>query len=486
MSISSLGSIGKGKTVPSGEEERNNILRQMKVRTTLKGDQSWITKHDDSEDHTIEPLSSHNRTTSFSSVRDESNARSPNTRAPAGYIIRGVFTRTIDSSSHSQHRPSKTNGAPRSASGQLGAANSGHPLQSSGYKMTTEDYKKLAPYNIRRSSISGAEEEEVPFTPEEQKRRSQAAIGVLRKTAPREHSYVLSAAKKTTSSPTQELQSPFLAKRVDVVDEELLPEKNQDPPALARPDPGLSSSTTEKIVYPQITTPTAELHLVAPDLEALSTPDSCEENNAAPKIIKGVPGTLQDGQSDPTVASQQLADLSILEPQSSPSGPEQQIRAEDCTNMLMSPSSCMVTVTVSDTSEQSQLCVPAVSSKVDSSSTIKGILFVKEYMNTSEVSSGKPVFSHCDSSSSIEDSLGLAKKPPHEGSPPERPTEGVCTYCSHEIQDCPKITLEHLGICCHEYCFKCGICNKPMGDLLDQIFIHRDTIHCGKCYEKLF
>lgn len=30
-----------------------------------------------------------------------------------------------------------------SASGQLGAANSGHPLQSSGYKMTTEDYKKL-------------------------------------------------------------------------------------------------------------------------------------------------------------------------------------------------------------------------------------------------------------------------------------------------------------------------------------------------------
>lgn len=30
-----------------------------------------------------------------------------------------------------------------SASGQLGAANSGRPLQSSCYKMTTEDYKKL-------------------------------------------------------------------------------------------------------------------------------------------------------------------------------------------------------------------------------------------------------------------------------------------------------------------------------------------------------
>ncbi|XP_052027551.1 zinc finger protein 185 isoform X2 [Apodemus sylvaticus] len=553
MSISSLGGIGKGKPVPSGEEERNNILKQMKVRTTLKGDQSWITKHDDSEDHTIEPLSSQNRATSFSSVRDESNVRSPNTRAPAGYIIRGVFTRTIDSSSHSQHRPSKTNGAPRSASGQLGAANSGRPLQSSGYKMTTEDYKKLAPYNVRRSSISGTEEEEVPFTPDEQKRRSQAAIGVLRKTAPREHSYVLSAAKKTTS-PTQELHLPFIAKRVDVVDEDVLPAKILEPPALARPDPDLNSLTTEKIVHLQITTPRAGLNLVAPDLEDLSpsadcktnvapktieawqempadarcdqgdlliaaqhsadpstpdlqsspsapnqlikhdacvssSPDAFEEKNAAPKIIKAlqkVPGTLQDGQGDPTVAFQQLSDLSILEAQSSPSGPEQQIKVEDCTNKQMSPSSCMVTVTVSDTSEQPQLCVPGASHEVDSSSAIKGILFVKEYMNTSESSSGKSMFSHCDSARSIEDSLDLAKKNTYEGTPSERPTEGVCTYCSREIQDCPKITLQHLGICCHEYCFKCGICNKPMGDLLDQIFIHRDTIHCGKCYEKLF
>lgn len=546
MSISSLGDIGKGRPLPSGEEERDNILKQMKVRTTLKGDQSWITKHDISEDHTKEPLSSQNRATSFSSVRDESNVRSPNTRAPAGYIIR--------------------------ASGQLGTANSGRPLQSPGYKMTTEDYKKLAPYNIRCSSASGTEEDEVPFTPDEQKRRSQAAIGVLRKTAAREHSYVLSAAKKTTSSPTQELQSPFIAKRVDVVDEDVLPEKRQEPPALTRHAPGLSvdgrrthisqeiliecmpnmpspsgnqepSLTTEKIVHLQISTPRAGLHLEAlspsgdyktnmapktieawqempddmkggqgdllttteyaadpstPHLQsnpsalnqlikhdacASSTPDACEKKNTAPKIINA----LQEIHGDSNVASQQLADLSIPKPQSSPSEPQQQIQVEDYTNNQKSPSSSIATVTVSNTSEQSQLTVPGASSEVDSGSTIKGILFVKEYMNASEVSSGKPVFSHCDSTSCIEDSLDLAKKAPRDGTPPsERPTEGVCTYCSREIQDCPKITLEHLGICCHEYCFKCEICNKPMGDLLDQIFIHRDTIHCGKCYEKLF
>ena len=35
-----------------------------------------------------------------------------------------------------------------------------------------------------------------------------------------------------------------------------------------------------------------------------------------------------------------------------------------------------------------------------------------------------------------------------------RTSGGICTYCNREIRDCPKITLEHLGICCHDYCFK--------------------------------
>ncbi|XP_059107579.1 zinc finger protein 185 isoform X3 [Peromyscus eremicus] len=604
MNVSALG----GKPLSSGEEERNNVLKQMKVRTTLKGDKSWIIKHEDSEDPTIQLPSGQNCTTS-SSVGEVSNARSPNTKAPAGYIIRGVFTRTIDSSSHYQQHLSKTNGAPR---------------------------------------------------------RSQAASGVLRKTAPQEHSYVLSAVKKNTSSPTQDVQAPFIAKRVDVVDEDVLPQKKQEPPALARPVSGLSSVDggktqvsqaiqtecmpsvpspsgsqepslkTEEIVRLQITTPRAGLHLVASDLEALrsshknnevscseefkrdsacedkfkncntdsersgtmiisflesknnsapdlenkkadlkgpsadceknvapktieacqetggategsqrdpamatqysadpstpelksspgvrnqvikleacvsSTPVACKENNAAPKISEvwqETPEPPRGCQGDRAVAIQQLADPSTPEPQSSPSRSEQQTKLGNSTNKLKGPSSCTVTVNVATTSEQTHLHIPAASSELDFGSTIKGILFVKEYMNASEVSSGKPVFSHygsqrnrrscwlmCSllhyipcSTSSIEDSLNLEKKPPHEGTPPsERPTEGVCTYCSHEIRDCPKITLEHLGICCHEYCFKCGICNKPMGDLLDQIFIHRDTIHCGKCYEKLF
>uniref|UniRef100_A0A2R9BVG0 Zinc finger protein 185 with LIM domain n=1 Tax=Pan paniscus TaxID=9597 RepID=A0A2R9BVG0_PANPA len=466
--------------------------------------------------------------------------------------------------------------------------------------MTTEDYKKLAPYNIRRSSTSGDTEEEeevVPFSSDEQKR----------------------------SSPTQETQAPFIAKRVEVVEEDGPSEKSQDPPALARSTPGSnrsspgnkdkeapcsrelqrdlageeafrgpntdaarssaqlsdgnvgsgatgsrpeglaavdigsergSSSATSVSAVPadrksnstaaqedakadpkgaladyegkNVATRVGEAWQERPGAprggqgdpavptqqpadpstpERQSSPsgseqlvrrESCgssvladfEGKDVATKVGEAWqdrPGAPRGGQGDPAVPTQQPADPSTPEQQNSPSGSEQFVRRESCTSRVRSPSSCMVTVTVTATSEQPHIYIPAPASELDSSSTTKGILFVKEYVNASEVSSGKPVSARYSNVSSIEDSFAMEKKPPCGSTPySERTTGGICTYCNREIRDCPKITLEHLGICCHEYCFKCGICSKPMGDLLDQIFIHRDTIHCGKCYEKLF
>ncbi|XP_027463106.1 zinc finger protein 185 isoform X7 [Zalophus californianus] len=613
MSISALGSSTKGKPLPPGEEERNNVLKQMKVRTTLKGDKSWITKQDESEGHTLELPSGRSRATSFSSAGEVTKARPPSVRAPTGYIIRGVFTKPIDSSCQPQQHFPKANGAPKSATGLLRAAPTGPPRpSSSGYKMTTEDYKKL----------------------------SEAASSVVRKTAPREHSYVLSAAKKST--------------RVEVVNEDRPSEKSQDPPALARSPPGSNSTRGEEIVRLQIMTPGAGLHLMSPDLEGMSSspgskdkeassrreakrdlfgeeackspsPDpersstqssdgnvgsramsflpegltgadigsgrggssatlasagpadwksdspvdledkeahlkgtlaGSEEKNVASKVgetwqekptaLRGgqgdpavpsqqpaaprtpepqssprrpeqlveldsqasstlagseeknvtskvgetwqeKPTALRGGQGDPAAPSQQPAAPRTPEPQSSPRRPEQLVELDSQASRVRNPSSCMVTVTVAASTEQPHVYIPASPSELDSSSTSKGILFVKEYMNASEVSSGKPVSSCYSSIRSTEDSCDMEKKPACDSSLYSKRTSGrICTYCNQEIRDCPKITLEHLGICCHDYCFKCGICSKPMGELLDQIFIHRDTIHCGKCYEKLF
>ncbi|XP_032331919.1 zinc finger protein 185 isoform X20 [Camelus ferus] len=682
MSISALGGTTKGKPLPPGEAERNNVLKQMKVRTTLKGDKSWITKQDDSEGRTLELPSGRSRATSFSSPGEVPKARPPSTRAPTGYIIRGVFTKPVDSSSQPQQHFPKANGAPKSAASLLKAAPAGPPRPSFlGYKMTTEDYKKLAPYNVRCSSASGASEEEVPVSSDEQKRRSEAASSVLRKTVPREHSYVLSAAKKS-SSPAQETQAPFIAKRVEVVNEDVPSEKSQDPPALERSPPSFSrsspgaknkeapntrepkrdltgegdfkgpdqdsdrssaqssaghvgagatgsppeglagadissgrggelpvlnlapspalchwlSSTSqggtrqardrlcsaagfspvlddqevdsanlqprkpgpaatssgatlasavlagrksnspadledmetdlkgslagfeEKNVVTKVveawqgrpgalrdgqgeaaapTQPSADpstpeqqsspgkpAQLLELDSQASSSLAGFEEKNVVTKVVEawqGRPGALRDGQGEAAAPTQPSADPSTPEQQSSPGKPAQLLELDSQASRVRNPSSCMVTVATTATSEQPDVYIPASPSELDSKSTSKGIVCVKEYMNAGERSSGTLLSSLYNSVGSIEDSCNMEKKLPSE-----RTTGGICTYCNREIGDSPKITLEHLGICCHDYCFKCGICSKPMGELLDQIFIHRDTIHCGKCYEKLF
>ncbi|NXU48264.1 ZN185 protein, partial [Turnix velox] len=132
--------------------------------------------------------------------------------------------------------------------------------------------------------------------------------------------------------------------------------------------------------------------------------------------------------------------------------------------------------------------VPFYMDSLNYSSTSKGVLFVKEYVNCSEHSAspryGREVLqpSHhlCGLLWTSNNSMSFLF------SSFFRSFDPVCTYCGREIRDCPKIIIEHLNIYCHEYCFRCGICHKAMGDLLDKIFIHRDIVHCDRCYEKLF
>ncbi|NXY21257.1 ZN185 protein, partial [Atrichornis clamosus] len=125
--------------------------------------------------------------------------------------------------------------------------------------------------------------------------------------------------------------------------------------------------------------------------------------------------------------------------------------------------------------------VPFYMDSLNYYSTRKGILFVKEYVNTGGFAASPRYGRYEDA--------GTGSRACYRGIHScvlPRPSEPLCSYCSREIRDCPKIIIEHLNICCHEYCFRCGICHKAMGDLLDKIFIHRDIVHCDKCYEKLF
>ncbi|XP_069723915.1 zinc finger protein 185 isoform X4 [Phaenicophaeus curvirostris] len=791
----SLG-VSKGHAIPSTDEDRRRIIRQMKVRTTLKGDKSWIHHHNsDSEDEKkSSPLSARASGGSPASTPiAPQNDRSPAAKPQTGYLIRGVFTRTID----------KTSSVPDSSS--------------------HNEPQKRAPYNVKQKSVD-VDEEDVPFTPDEHKKRTEAANSVLRRTASRERAYVLSAAKKSNGSPTQEFP-PLFAKRIEIEEEEGQQRRsptgsdsrrftldhnstnglrktttesswNEPKTTAASPsstEPGsqnqtvtASSETSERSstaaeirngesrqastgksssetvlqhgdgdkplkkesetfpwdepapratvvstdgsysehteanngFYPpksslqsDVLSPpterasvpledtessfkrsvlsyeerssTPESRYTSPEVppyykpywsEATSSQDFKEENTPGerghettqtsddykPELIQegildsnnrtekgqeppdyGVrsepprlkehtehdtsitrsssllressstapetqradgsdawlerttpaygqqthptseshresPGDWRHYEPNPVAASRsnfsskesllssyetqhpmtlymdrQPPNTSVLAPSHRiPSyvdsqafstrrpTPDYDGRVYDGsssprnsrydstgarghsefnptagrhdsfprdTTMSISQRSHRVpfymdtlnynsTRLLSGSSERicspmatTQSSSPAASGyQPDSSTAGKGVVFLKEYVNSSEFSAS-PRYG----SGSFGDLTDLERSAYSHHSylssaPLQRSSDPICSYCSREIRDCPKIIIEHLNICCHEYCFRCGICHKAMGDLLDKMFIHRDIVHCDKCYEKLF
>uniref|UniRef100_A0A8C9NS63 Zinc finger protein 185 with LIM domain n=1 Tax=Serinus canaria TaxID=9135 RepID=A0A8C9NS63_SERCA len=755
----SLG-VTKGGLIPPTDEDRRRIIRQMKVRTTLRGDKSWIQHHNsDSDEEKSGPLSGQAggappAPKPAASQQDRSSASKPQ----SGYLIRGVFTRTIDKSS-SAPDPSPSSPA------QKNTALKGQSRSPSGYRMTTEDYKKLAPYNVRQKSVDG-EEEDVPFSPDEHKKRTEAANSVLRSSASRERAYVLSAAKKSNGSPTQEFP-PLFAKRIEIEEEDgqqrrspavpgssrVAPESSRanelkktspgsswdEPKAAAAaspssPKPGSRSQTPsspsdtlrtistsaeirngedrqalsgkfsletvsqggdgdkalkekperfpwdegvpratrastngsfaehtedkngfyppesssgswhtpgdapEKLLHPSEPfqgdtrsplqsdvpfrpTERTPVHIEDTEYSFKSSVFGYEERSSStnPEVPshhqpywdetrfldsasltergQGAPGhdsppeppRLQDptepsragselhfqdtagsrdrnmGMSSCVQSEESIARRSSSVPggssipapeiphanESEPHGdsrsdfssqesagsahkpqptvplfqdrqsfggsvPSHRIPAyvdsqvfstrrpspdpkESIYSGSSSPRSSWYDSArghgdfsppagrlLSSSSER--LCSSHHSSgyQPDSSTAGRGILFVKEYVNTGGFA-GSP--RHGSGSFVDLSDLERSSYSHHSylsSAPLHRSSEPLCSYCSREIRDCPKIIIEHLNIHCHEYCFRCGICHKAMGDLLDKIFIHRDIVHCDKCYEKLF
>ncbi|KYO45065.1 zinc finger protein 185 isoform E [Alligator mississippiensis] len=827
----SLG-VSKDGVIPPTEEDRRKIIRQMKVRTTLKGDKSWINPpNSDSEDERKSPL----KPKPQSPFANGHSDKCPGSKPPSGYLIRGVFTKTVDKTLPQMTSPS-FNGAQKSTA----AKSASLPRVSSRFKMTTEDYKELAAYNVKPTSAD-LDEEELPFSPDEHKKRTEAANNVLKRTASKERAYVLSAAKKSSGSPTQELP-PLFAKRVEIEEEEMPHHKSQSLAASSRfsagdistnrvkkspaespcnepraktavstesTDAGSKSQTTRTWSETKLRSSSSTEHRNGEDRQAPNEKSSaeirsqygksstCEESvSSAPQsmppseekftattsltksdyLVKEepdliswdelvtkattfsasqrssshygigaadattelchwykVPVHLEDTNSNLTRSSSQSADippspndtrykvpahqngteynikravpddeersstqdaryrsprateheepdrngaeLSTSERESSTITQEVRYKVpvhlddeefdlkrfssfrsntEDTENLKVpatndtqseplparkhaKPDPNMANRS-SPTSRESSICtseiqhvehnepdlnvsrtspdyeerlstpagtshdspramshnepnlntaksssyskenvvsthhvmsshmdsqkqnfimsepnhrissylerpvynvgrsvpdyeessprytryesppasrandfdpamesrhysyprestetmsqrshrVPFYADSSDYNTRSKGILFVKEYVNSSEFSSS-PRYT----SGSLVDLTDRERARYsntcylHSGAP-RRAVDRICTYCGREIRDCPKIMIEHLNICCHEYCFRCGICHKAMGDLLDKIFIHRDIVHCDKCYEKLF
>ncbi|XP_026530465.1 zinc finger protein 185 isoform X2 [Notechis scutatus] len=626
----SLGAMKDGVILPS-EEDRKRIITQMKVRTTLKGDKSWIHHKSDSEEkQNHSPLtpctapSSHREPQSPSAQKNLSPNSSTATSS-SGYLIRGVFTKTIDKSSPSKTASNETQKSVKS------------PSQTSpttqGPKMSTEDYKKLAPYNIKRE-LSYPADGQPSVSPEEQKKRTEAASSVLRRTAGRERSYVLSAAKKTGGSPAQEV-SAIVAKKIDVPDDFGPRSRSQTVPASAwfnsrgkstngerrtSESPQNESRLANTSVRTNVDTNSSRNVASEPHLETsfnYSTPvessnksdekyemspghDSVPRVPTSPKrseknetqsrtfFDKSVleykhevsngerkpkdpdskateffhhqpttekentevyPGMgyrtslhldnnegldskrseLQPGESSLSTTGSQCELLSIpkreeldmnisrynsFATESRITCPQNQYQNQrsgedsdsmsyypfrDAGNSIPKSHRVPFYKDICDTESGRNLTdseakdLPASfeqknfsNYESDSSASGKGLLFVKESIKSMEMSSSPRYNSRSLVDLSELENPSYSSTSYLNNTSPKRSLEDICTYCGRVIRNCAKISIENLNISCHEYCFKCGICHKPMGNLLDQIFIHRDIVHCDKCYEKLF
>ncbi|OXB75967.1 UNVERIFIED_CONTAM: hypothetical protein H355_012935 [Colinus virginianus] len=761
------------RVITPTDEDRRRIIKQMKVRTTLKGDKSWI-HHQNSDSEDEKKSSSLAGRTGGGSTASASTDSSPASKPQSGYLIRGVFTKTIDKT------PSVSN-SPSSKEAQKNTAVKGpSSWHSSGYRMTTEDYKKLAPYNVKQKSVD-LDEKDVPFSPDEHKKRTEAANSVLRRTASRERAYVLSAAKKSSGSPTQEFP-PLFAKRIEIeeegqqrrnptvsdsckftVDDNRNGENRQAPngnssletvpqhedgdkhlkeksepfswdkpkatevptnesysehteanngfylpksnsgyrngsadavdkphqqyessphlddaksePASSEPDSGTHSAaaSSRSVLQSDVPSPptegvpahlqdteysfkrlewdksseymnnrlkkekhkkrllftalvpringsflsyeerssTQESRFMDPTVPAYSKPDwkdatfsdssyrsgksqeppdvhpepprsnkhadhdlSMATSNSLPRESSTIAPETQSGnesnpcwerstpgyeeQPPPSTDSHHESPGAWRHNEPSPMAARSNFSLKESTlgayetqhpmplhmdhqpfhtsvsaashripsyvdsqgfstrrpildyegrvydgrssprssrydsgsarghceyNLITTSHHSLPRDTTMSISPRSHR-VPFYMDSLNCNSTRKGVLFVKEYVNSSELSAS-PRYGSLADLTNLE--RGTFSHHSYVSSAPlQRSSEPACTYCSREIRDCPKIIIEHLNIYCHEYCFRCGICHKAMGDLLDKIFIHRDIVHCDKCYEKLF
>ncbi|XP_072837183.2 zinc finger protein 185 isoform X1 [Pogona vitticeps] len=717
----SLSAAKDGVILPS-EEDRKRILTQMKVRTTLKGDNSWIQqKRSDSEEEqnhgmlhspqrtraTAErsPVSQRTLSPNHRTISTEQSSqgepqsppalkspskKSPTPTAPSGYLIRGVFMKTVDKTSPSN---TMSNGSPKSAK------SASLPRFSQGYKMTTDEYKKLAPYNIKRE-LSDPGEVEHYVSPDEQKKRTEAASSLLRRTASRERSYVLSAAKKSNGMASQEAL-PFVAKRIVEEDDMGPRSRSQTVPASAwfhsrgksntngekrsmgatawneskmadaafsasvdtstsrrsqasqpyeerssalnplgspmasekhdrnfnattgtetrrvlfsddsweggklrggidsqpsdvpyivispegkpknsrstshdknkvadstvethhRPEMGKSLQETEfgsrrPVLDHKVESGPREFKYRSPGSQVTEfsehEPDTSkahtftrENRDALPGARDDVPAHLDNDENldskrtlsgFETKTTQEAAceapsdnEYKKVEAYLAKSGSWSSESSVSTTGTQNEPlrssrrdESDLETARSSSLSTESGIATPEsqrgepgsdsdpasrayypfrdgpmsgsprshrmpfYQDTCDPESKSKGLLFVKESVNSTELSSSPRYNSRSLVDLSELEKLSRSSSSYLNSSPPKRTPEDLCTYCGREIRNCAKITINNLRICCHDYCFRCGICHKPMGDLLDKIFIHRDIVHCDKCYEKLF
>ncbi|XP_054889914.1 zinc finger protein 185 isoform X2 [Poeciliopsis prolifica] len=198
--------------------DRASVLRTTKVRTKLRGDGSWLQRRDEPQAETQEeekpwlaevrarrlngtPIETSPVSSPVNSTPPPVKSDTESKPATQGYLIRGVFTKLEKPVSTPSYNGTST---PKTFT-----------------KKPSETYKRIAPHIVRNTS----ENAEGQLSFEEQERRTEAALHVMKTKAVQKRSYVMSAAKlyETKDTPPDTsvaTSSPsFVARRVEIFDD---------------------------------------------------------------------------------------------------------------------------------------------------------------------------------------------------------------------------------------------------------------------------
>ncbi|XP_047658001.1 zinc finger protein 185 isoform X2 [Tachysurus fulvidraco] len=297
--------------------DRQSVIRTTKVRTALKGDNSWIQRYnqsgleeEDDEKPWIAEVRASRLNSDFSDPvaddtppkQDPQPSSGTDSSKTSGYRIRGVFTKT------------DTKPATQSTNGYIGT---------SGFdKKASDGYKKIATHTVR-SSVEKTEPSEPPLSSEEQERRTEAASKILDSSARRQRSYVLSAAKKYEFTPgnNDNSASPataFIAKRVVISDDDdtgstpVSPPKHSVEMSVDEPNPSDSSAIKpeKKPTVKTESTPKQSNTLNALSDTLLSTPESTSKK----QVTSPVPETQKPKPSSTTSVKETITQVPSVAP----------------------------------------------------------------------------------------------------------------------------------------------------------------------------
>uniref|UniRef100_A0A671VYV1 Zinc finger protein 185 with LIM domain n=1 Tax=Sparus aurata TaxID=8175 RepID=A0A671VYV1_SPAAU len=272
----------------SKEGDKAAVFQTTKVRTKLRGDGSWLQRRSEPTDETKEekPWIAEVRNSRLngaptspvtSPTKPTPPPPKPDTeRAPtSGFLIRGIFTK-LD-------KPAPTSNY------------NGFSGVNQYTKKPSEVYKKIAPHTVRPTP----ENKDGQLSTEEQEKRKEAASSILKKSAVKQRSYVLSAAKKFEAKVEEPDTPSFVAKRVEIADDEESPASAAPASTLpAVPVTSVSSSPQaepQKIADASVKT-AADVAVKEPVVPKV---EEKKEEEVAPEPVKEDPSPAPVTEKDP-------------------------------------------------------------------------------------------------------------------------------------------------------------------------------------------